>query len=61
MLDTLKALWNPEESLSRIGGVISALLDILSHFEEDKLKEGSSRDAAIDIIIQILQQEKTKL
>lgn len=60
MLDALKAMWQPAESLVRLHDVISAIMDILDHFEQAKLKDGNTRDAAIDTVIQLLQSQKTK-
>ena len=59
MLTLLKSLFKQEVADVSLPSVLQGLLVILAHFEADKLKDGTSRNAAIDILIGLLEHEKT--
>ena len=59
MLDKLISLWHSREALGRIRDVTACIIELLEHFEENKLKDPTSRDAAIDTVIQLLESKKS--
>ena len=59
MLTLLKSLFKEEVADVSLPSVLQGLLVILAHFEENKLKDGTSRNAAIDTLIGLLENEKT--
>lgn len=60
MLEKLRAFFVSGSTLSGVAGVMTSMAGLLAHFEADYAKDGNSRDAAIDVLIEILQSEKTK-
>lgn len=56
MLSILKLLWQP----AAISNLFDALMLLISHFEAEKLKDPSSKNAAIDAVIAVLESEKDK-
>jgi hypothetical protein len=59
MLNTLKDLFKKEISLVQTTKLSAMVLNLLNEFNADLLKDGNSRDAAIDCIIQLLHSEKS--
>lgn len=58
MLDTIKALFHPHDALIATSEVAEKLVDLLAVFAEYRLHGTDPMVAAIDALIQILQQEK---
>lgn len=59
VLDQLKSVWHNKDALVRLQDVVACVVDILEHFEDEKLKGGKhTRNPAIDAVIQLLQSEK---
>lgn len=59
MLNTLKTLFKKEVALIQTCKLSAMVINILNEFNADMLKDGNSRDAAIDCIIKLLEDEKT--
>lgn len=59
MLTLLTSLFTEAHIPTALPTVINGLLGILSSFEANKLKDGTSRNAAIDTLIGILENEKS--
>lgn len=55
MLDKIVALFHPE-----MAPLVNTLISLLSFFTEDYIKDKDARNAAIDAVIEILQQQKDK-
>ena len=47
------------KNITTFSAFVSELDDVLSRFTENYLKDGDSKDAAIDAVIEILQAHKT--
>lgn len=60
MLNQLKDLFKKEVSLVQTCKLSAMVINLLNEFNADLLKDGNSRDAAIDCIIGLLQAEKTQ-
>lgn len=60
MFDLLWNLFKKDVTLKGIGRVADNIEDILTVFEEDYLKDKNAKNAAIDAVIQILEQHKDK-
>lgn len=60
MFDKLLSLWHPQNTLVKLNSLTGCLLELLEHFEENQLKDPTTRDAAIDTIIQLLESKKSK-
>lgn len=61
MLDAIfSAIKSEINGLSHMSDIMKSISDLLEHFEEDYVKDGNARNAAIDAVIQILQNHKSK-
>lgn len=60
MLNGLKELFKKEVSLVQTCKLSAMVINLLNEFNAETLKDGNMRDAAIDCVIQILQQEKSQ-
>lgn len=60
MFNTLFALFKEGEGLVSMYNITSNLHSILNQFTEDELKDISTKNAAIDCLIQILEAHKDK-
>ena len=58
MITALKLLFNPASVETSLPGVLNALLSLINHFEAAKLADGTTRNAAIDTFIGLLENEK---
>lgn len=60
MFNTLFALIKSKFALSSIQTIASHIDDIVSLFEKEYLNDKDAKNAAIDAVIEILQQHKDK-
>lgn len=58
MIDSLFDSFNIGHSLSSVNDILHSLTQIISHLDEDYLKDKYSKNAAIDSICEILQAHK---
>jgi len=58
MLDTLASLFKTEHLLGRLQDVFYSTEKIIGTFQEDYLKDKNAKNAAIDCVIHLLQQQK---
>jgi hypothetical protein len=59
MLDKIFNLFKKDVTLDHMGYLLTSAEQLLQHFEGDRLKDGNSRDAAIDAICELLQSRKS--
>lgn len=59
MLNKLKSLFREDVSLVQTCKLSAMVINMLNEFNADMLKDGNTRDAAIDCIIELLQSEKS--
>ncbi len=60
MLDALMVLFKKETSFEGISKAINLIAELVSLFESDYLKDKDAKNAAIDAVIQLLEQHKDK-
>jgi hypothetical protein len=60
MFDKIFSLFLPECKFLKMAEFTNDVAQLLSHFEEEYLKDKSSKNAAIDTICEILQSHKDK-
>lgn len=60
MLQNLVTAFKDDIGISHLSSTIHAISELMDHFSEDYFNEKSSRNAAIDAVIEILQQCKDK-
>lgn len=59
-LDVLKGFFQ-ESALSSVGSILAKVDNLLKYFDNYRLKDGeSARNAAIDALIKVIEEEKTK-
>ena len=58
MLDKLFDLIHPVNAVEVIGNILENVDAILSHFEQDYMRDPNTKNAAIDCIIQLLEKHK---
>jgi hypothetical protein len=61
MLNELKNLFIKEISLFQTCKATAAIANLVADFNANTLKDANTRDAAIDCLIDLLKQEKTKV
>lgn len=60
MLDTLFSLIKSEVGIGHLADILKGIENIVELVSEEYLKDGNAQNAAIDALVQILQQHKTK-
>lgn len=58
MIDKIRAFFQDKTSLMQAANVLAGVHHLIQQFDAAVVKEGSNRNAAIDVIIEILQAEK---
>ena len=61
MFNALFSLFKKDIALDRVKDILHNLSEIIEIFDEQSLKDKNSKNAAIDSVIQILEQYKDKL
>jgi|HubBroStandDraft_2_1064218.scaffolds.fasta_scaffold00031_50 hypothetical protein len=60
MFDTIFKLFNKEKSFEGIRRAAGLVEDLVELFEEEYLKDKNTKNAAIDAVIQMLEEHKDK-
>lgn len=58
MLNKIRAFFNDKTSMMQAANVLAGVHHLIQQFDAAAVKEGSDRNAAIDVIVEILQAEK---
>lgn len=60
MFNALFLLFKTGYGIGHMSEILQSITDILEHFEADYLKDKDAKNAAIDAVIEILQEHKDK-
>lgn len=59
MLDKLFNMLKTDFTLSHMASVLSQVENLISMFEANNLKDGNTKDAAIDTLVELMQSQKS--
>lgn len=60
MIDTLLALWKKEIGLAHASDLLHHIGSIMELFTDEYMKDQNAKNAAIDSLIKLLEDQKTK-
>ena len=58
MLDKIMAAFKNGADVTHMTSFMNAVNQVMAHFQADYVKDGNARDAAIDALVELLQNQK---